>query len=158
GQGPLLAAATVIAESSREPSPSTVLNWMAPFYLCGLAGVWLVGQSSDRTGERKWHCVAGQVLTGVFLAASVMPNQSWAWVFAWLCLTGFFAYFWPPPFWVLPTLTLSASAVAIGLINICANLAGLIGSPVVGWMKVHGYSDRTCLLWLAGCYVLGGLP
>ncbi|MBV9126396.1 MAG: MFS transporter, partial [Planctomycetes bacterium] len=156
GQGPFLAVSSLVA---REPSPTTVLNWMAPFYLCGLVGVWLVGQSSDRTGEYKWHCIIGQVFTGVFLAASVAPNQSWPWVFTWLCLTGFFAYFWPPPFWVLPTLTLSASAaaVAIGFINICANLAGLIGSAAVGMMKSDGYSDRLCLFWLAGWYVLGGL-
>ena len=38
------------------------------------------------------------------------------------------------PFWVLPTLTLtsSAAAVAIGVINMCGNMAGAIGSPVVG--------------------------
>ena len=58
-----------------------------------LAGVWLSGQSSDRTGERKWHCVAGQVFTGLFLAASVIPGQSWGWTITWLCLVGFFAYF-----------------------------------------------------------------
>ena len=36
--------------------------------------------------------------------ATLRPGQPWAAVFFWLCLTGFVAYFWPPPFWVLPTL------------------------------------------------------
>jgi MFS transporter, ACS family, tartrate transporter len=135
-----------------------VLNWTCPIYACGLAGVWLSGQSSDRTGDRKWHCIAGQVLTGLSLAGSVIPGQSWTVVFIWLCLTGFFANSWPSPFWVLPTLTLSSSAaaVSIGFINICANIAGLIGNPVVGTMKTAGASDQACLLFLACCYLAGG--
>jgi ACS family tartrate transporter-like MFS transporter len=149
----------LLHETRGDVADSEVLNWTGMVYLCGLAGVWLSGQSSDRTGERKWHCIAGQVLTGVFLAASVVPGQSWEAVFAWLCLVGFFATFWPPPFWVLPTLTLSASAaaVAIGFINICANVGGLLGSPAVGQMKAGGWDDRACLVFLAACYVAGGV-
>jgi ACS family tartrate transporter-like MFS transporter len=140
-------------------SDSEALAWLGIVYTFGLAGVWLAGRSSDWTGERKWHCVAGQVLTGVCLALAMWPGLSWGWFFALLCLTGFFAYFWPPPFWVLPTLTLSASvaAVSIGFINICANVAGQLGSPAVGWMKTRGFSAGACFLLLAGCYVLGGV-
>jgi ACS family tartrate transporter-like MFS transporter len=147
-----------LKEAGRPSGPSDVLNWICVVYACGLAGVVLSGQSSDRTGERKWHCAAGQALTGAALAASLVPGQPWAAVFAWLCLAGFFAYAWPTPFWVLPTLTLSASAaaVSIGFINMCANAAGMIGSPVVGQMKQAGYDDRACLLFLAACYVVGG--
>jgi ACS family tartrate transporter-like MFS transporter len=78
---------------------------------------------------------------------------------AWLCLTGFAAYFWPSPFWALPTLTLtaSASAVAIGLINMCANLAGYLGNHVTGWMKAHGAGNTAVLLFLAVSYLLGAI-
>jgi ACS family tartrate transporter-like MFS transporter len=152
------AVENLLKATTGEAAPSAVLNWTGLVYACGVAGVWLSGQSSDRTGERKWHCVAGQVLTGVFLAASALPGQSWATVFAWLCLAGFFSVFWPSPFWVLPTLTLSASAaaVSIGVINMCANLGGLLGSPVVGLMKDAGFSEGACLLFLASCYAAGG--
>lgn len=137
---------------------SEVLNWLSIIYVCGLIGVWLSGRSSDRTGERKWHCVAGQVSTGVCLALSLLPGQGWGLVFFWLCLTGFFAFSWPPPFWALPTQLLSASAaaVSIGFINMCANISGSLGSPIVGRMKTAGYDDRACLLFLAACYVVGG--
>jgi MFS transporter, ACS family, tartrate transporter len=116
-------------------------------------------QSSDRTGDRKWHCVVGQVGAGLFLVLSTLPGQSWPAVFAWLCLTGFFAYFWIAPFWVLPTLSLtsSAAAVAVGLINMCANLAGALGSPIFGAMKDAGLSDGACLTFLAACLALGAL-
>ncbi|HWE38996.1 MAG TPA: MFS transporter [Isosphaeraceae bacterium] len=146
--------------ATRKPAESTdVLNWLCVAYLFGLAGVWISGRSSDWFGDRKWHCVAGQVMAGVCLAASVAPGQSWAAVFAWLCAFEFFAFFWPPPFWVLPTLTLTASeaAVAVGIINIFANIAGLLGSPVIGEMKTRGSNDRACMLVLAACYAIGGL-
>jgi ACS family tartrate transporter-like MFS transporter len=142
-----------------EVTDSTVLNWLSVAYAFGLAGVVLSGWSSDRTRGWKWHCVAGQVLTGMFLAAAVTTGQSWVFVFAWLCLVQFFAFFWPSPFWVLPTLTMSASAaaVAIGFINMCANLAGQVGPAVFGEMKSAGFGDQACLLVLAGCYAAGGV-
>jgi ACS family tartrate transporter-like MFS transporter len=135
------------------------LQWTGVIYLCGLAGVWLSGWSSDRTGDRKWHCVAGQAMTGLALAASVIPGQPWEAVFAWLCVAGFFATSWPSPFWVLPTLSLSASAaaVSIGFVNICANVGSMTGSPIVGRMKEAGIRDRGCILFLSACYVLGGV-
>jgi hypothetical protein len=50
----------------------------------------------------------------------------------------------------------SAAAVSIGFINMSANLAGYFGNHNVGWLKAHGFADRACLLFLAGCYLLGG--
>jgi ACS family tartrate transporter-like MFS transporter len=75
----------------------------------------------------------------------------------WLCLTGLAAYFWPSPFWALPTLTLNASAaaVAIGLINMAANLAGYLGNHATGWMKSRGATETSVLLFLAASYLLG---
>ena len=138
-------------------SMSNTLWWSGLIYGCGVISVFLSGRSSDRTGDRKWHCVAGQLFTAIFLAGSAIPGQPVWLVMGWLCLTGFSAYFWPSPFWALPTLTLSASAaaVAIGFINMLANLAGYLGNHNVGWLKGHGFSDRLCLLFLAACYLLG---
>jgi ACS family tartrate transporter-like MFS transporter len=147
----------LLVSLGRGATDAAVLNWLSLVYGCGVLGVVVSGQSSDRTGERKWHCAAGMAGAGVFLAASVVPNAPWVWVFACLCLTGFFCYFWPSPFWVLPTMALSSSeaAVAVGMINICANVAGLIGNPVVGQLKSHGVGNEICLFLLALCYVAG---
>jgi MFS transporter, ACS family, tartrate transporter len=148
----------LLGEMGRAATDSDVLDWTVIVFICGLVGVWLAGQSSDRTGERKWHCAAGMGLTGLFLAASALPGQGWSQIFVWLCIAGFFAYSWPPPFWVLPTQALSASAAAIsvGLINMCANIAGLVGNAIIGEMRGAGIGDRTCLFFLAGCYAFGG--
>ena len=149
----------LLGATGADAADAAVLNWTGAIYLCGLAGVWVSGRSSDRTGDRKWHCVAGQVGAGLFLALSVVPGQPWAAVFGWLCLTGFCAYFWIAPFWVLPTLALtsSAAAVAVGAINMCANLAGLVGSAAFGEMKEAGWSNPACLLVLAASYIIGGV-
>ena len=140
-------------------SVPAALYYSGLFYACGLVSVLVSGQSSDRTGDRKWHCVAGQAATALFLAASAMPGQPFALVMIWLCFTGLAAFFWPAPFWALPTVTLSSSAAAaaIGLINMCANLAGYVGNHTVGILKDRGYSESACLMFLGACYLLGAL-
>ena len=136
-----------------------VLALTGLIYVCGIAGVYLSGWNSDRTGDRKWHCVAGQTATALFLAGSALTGQPFAVVMTWLCLTGFGAYFWPSPFWSLPTLTLTASAaaVSIGFINMSANLAGWLGNYAMGWLKTHGFHESALLFLLAGCYLLGAV-
>lgn len=140
-------------------SDTAALCYSGLFYACGLLGVFVSGQSSDRFGDRKWHCVGGQLATALFLAGSTLPGQSFPLIMAWLCLTGMAAYFWPSPFWALPTVTLTASAaaVSIGFINMCANLAGYLGNHVTGWLRGHHATESTCLLFLAGCYLVGGI-
>jgi ACS family tartrate transporter-like MFS transporter len=140
-------------------SSQSALFFSGLFYACGLLGVFVSGQSSDRTGDRKWHCVGGQIVTALLLAGSAIPGQPFALVMLWLCATGVAAYFWPSPFWALPTLTLTASAaaVSIGVINMCANLAGYLGNHFNGWLRARGASEGECLLFLAACYFAGGV-
>jgi ACS family tartrate transporter-like MFS transporter len=149
----------LLHDTGADASSSAVLDWAGLIYLCGIVGVFIGGRSSDRTGDRKWHCSASLVLAGLFLALSVVPGQPRPAMFSWLCLTGFCAYFWLSPYWALTSqaLTASAAAVAIGFVNMCANLAGFVGSPVVGFLKTSGWDDGRCLLVLAGCYALGGV-
>lgn len=140
-------------------STSSALWWSGLIYGCGVLSVFVSGRSSDRTGDRKWHCVAGQIFAGLFLIASAIPGQPIGMVYFWLCLTGFAAYFWPSPFWALPTVTLTSSvaAVSVGFINMWANLAGYLGNQNVGWLKSHGFGDRACLFFLGACYLVGGI-
>lgn len=140
-------------------SDTSALLYSGLFYACGLVGVIYSGFLADRTGNRKGTCIAGQCATGVFLTMSAIPGQSFPMVMTWLVLTGLTAHSWPPPFWALPTstLTTSAAAASIGLINIFANLAGYFGNHLMGWIKDRGATDSNCLFLLALCYMLGGL-
>jgi ACS family tartrate transporter-like MFS transporter len=149
----------LLTQTGQATDDTTVLLWTMPVFLCGTAAVVLSGWSSDRTGDRKWHCFAGQVGAGSFIALSAIPGQPWAMVFVWLCAAGFWAYFWIAPYWVLPTLVMTSSvaAVAIGTINICANVAGLVGQAAFGEMRDAGLTDGWSLLVIAGCYTGGGV-
>lgn len=139
-------------------SDFTSLLYSGLFYLCGLAGVLYSGFAADRTGHRKRTCIAGQLATGTFLAMAAIPGQPFPMVMTWLILTGLTAHSWPPPFWALPTLTLThaAAAASIGFINIFANLAGYFSNHFIGWIRDRGASDSACLFLLAGWYLLGG--
>ena len=139
-------------------SDTSTLLYSGLYYTCGFAGVLYAGFLADRTGNRRWTCIAGMWATGAFLGASAAPGQPFAMVMGWLLLTGLVASSWPPPFWALPsaTLTASAAAASIGVINICANLAGYFGNHLIGWIKVRGATDSQCLFLLATWYLLGG--
>ena len=146
-----------LADAGQDVDNRNVLVWTGLVYLCGVVAIGVAAWSSDRLVERRWHCVFGLTLATVGLCLSVIPGQPWMMVFLWLCVAGFGAFFWIPPFWAMPTSTLTAStaAVAVGVINMCANLAGLFGSPIVGGMKDAGLGDQACLIFLASCYALG---
>ena len=149
----------LLGAAGRGTDATNVLNWTGFVFLCGFFGVLVSGWSSDRTGDRKGHCIAGQLGAGLFLTLAVIPGQPWGVVFGWLCLTGFCAMFWFSPFWVLPTMTLtsSAAAVSIGVINMCGNIAGAIGSPVVGAIKDAGGGDQTAMAFVAVCFAIGAV-
>ncbi len=140
-------------------SDHAALFYSCLFFVFGFVSVLLSGQSCDRTGDRKWHCVIGMGATAVLLMVSAIPGQPFGLVMGWLCLTALAAYFWASPFWSLPTLTLtgSAAAVSIGFINVCANLAGYFGNHIMGWLRERDFSESVCLMFLASCYFVGSI-
>lgn len=102
-------------------------------HLCAIAAMSLVGISSDRRGERRWH------LAGAALAAAV----GWCLV-AWgpspgiamigLCVAQAGMMSMLPVFWTLPGMFLSGVAAAggIALINSVANIGGFFGPTILG--------------------------
>jgi ACS family tartrate transporter-like MFS transporter len=106
-------------------------------YCAGLVAMLLVGWSSDRKGERRWHAATALlcVCFGLFFSALTLDN---AWVaIALFCVVGAGLYSYLPGFWALPTtfLTESAAAASIGLINSVGNLGGFAGSYIVGYVN-----------------------
>lgn len=124
-----------------------------------VAGAWFSGRSSDRTGERKMHACVSFAAAGTFLVLSALPNQPMATALMLTCLTGAAFYGWVPPFWVLPTqaLTASAAAAAIGLINSVGNLGGFVGPSVTGLILARGLPPVAAMVLLSVCYLLAAL-
>jgi ACS family tartrate transporter-like MFS transporter len=106
-----------------------------PYFFTPL-GLLVLSWSSDRTGERKWHCVFGATLGAVGLAlAGFYSNGVLALAGFAIASAGLFGA--RGPLWAMPAefLTGVRAAVGIAFINAMGNLGGLVGPPIIGWIK-----------------------
>lgn len=124
--------------------------------LGGLIGQLLVGWSSDRTGERRFHASLPMYLGGLALAGTLLIPQSPAFVaiaVATFTLVGFGIKGYLPAFWTLPGLFLTEAAAAgsIGLINSTGNLGGAVGPYIMGLFSSRSGSFTAPLMFLSIC-------
>jgi len=103
-------------------------------YGVGLIAILLVGWSSDRTRERRWHTALPMIAASMGLLLAVMFQDRLALSVSMFCLAAAGIYAYCPGFWSLPTsfLTGTAAAASIGMINAIGNLGGYAGPHVVG--------------------------
>ncbi|GAB6035483.1 MFS transporter [Fundidesulfovibrio butyratiphilus] len=128
-------------------------------YFFAMVGMVVIGASSDRLGERRWHvlgslglCLAGMVvlavsheLVGVLLGASLAAMGIWGAI---------------GPFWSLTTAVLAgpAAAAGIALVNSLGNLGGFAGPYVMGFVKAHTGGYAQAFVFIAGLMVLAAIP
>jgi ACS family tartrate transporter-like MFS transporter len=127
-------------------------------YAFSAMGILLNGIWSQRTGMLRLHTALPMVATGVSLGLAVLARDH-VWLMAGLlCLTGFTAQAYMPPFWTLPTTLLgkSAAATAVGIICL-GNLGGVAGPWLFGYLKTITGSYDTGLWIMSVCLVLAGL-
>jgi ACS family tartrate transporter-like MFS transporter len=143
--------------SSFSPLASSMLSAL-PF-MAGMIALFLMGRSSDRTGERKWHTAIPLFLSGCLFALTVISNHPFALLLGLLCMAAAAMYAWIPAFWVLPTMTLGeyGAAAAIGLMNSIGNLGGFFGPTLVGFVITRYGSYSAAVLFLSSCFVIGSL-
>ncbi len=126
---------TIIKQLSGLPNLLVTIIAALP-YGVALASMLLVGWSSDRTKERRWHTALPMIAAGLGLLLSAALQSSVPFAVAAFCLAvaGLHAHF--PGFWALPTSFLggTAAAAAIGLINSVGNLGGFVGPYFVGYL------------------------
>jgi ACS family tartrate transporter-like MFS transporter len=128
---------------------------VTPAFLAAMGMVWYMGRSSDRKKERRWHTVIPLALAGIFFALSTVPGQHPLLILLWLYLTGSMLWGWTPSFWVIPSATLDASAVAasIGMVNCVGNLGGFIGPYFIGVLLTRGHSYSLAALLMAAAFL-----
>lgn len=128
-------------------------------YAFAMAGMVLIGASSDRRGERRWHILGslGLCLLGMLVMslsggiAATLAGASLAAMGIWGAIA---------PFWGLTTafLTGQAAAAGIALINSLGNLGGFAGPYVMGFVKAHTGGFSQAFLCIAGLMLLAAVP
>jgi sugar phosphate permease len=136
----------------------TVTFLVAIPYCAALLTMLLVGWSSDRTAERRWHTAIPLFVIGSGMLLITLTQDRAIWSFAVFCLIGAALYGYLPSFWSLPTqfLTASSAAAAIGLINSVGNLGGFVGPYLMGYVNTTTNSFAVGMLYLSGSACLAG--
>ncbi len=129
-------------------------------YSAAVISMLLLGRSSDKHRERRWHLVVPMLMGATGLVGSALAGTTNTEV-AIVCLTlaaaGVLAS--APLFWALPTSFLHGVAAAAGIaaINSVGNLAGFASPYLIGVVKDLTQSTDIALYLLAGVLVCGAM-
>lgn len=127
-------------------------------YVVSMAGMVLLGLSSDRTGDRIWH-VAGAAFAGALGLAGAGLSTNPLMIMVSFCVAAFGIYGALAVFWTLPTAILRGMAAAGGLalLNSFSNLGGFFGPTLMGRLKQSTGTYTTGMLVLAAMLTLAGV-
>ncbi len=133
-----------------------VSRYAALPYLAAAICTVIIGWSSDRTGERRWH-VAGCLLLGVagFAWAAYAHSLLAALLAFGLAAIGYFSMM--GPFWSLPTRVLGGRAAAggVALITMIGSIGGFAGPYLTGVFKSRTHDFTAGLLVVGALGALG---
>jgi sugar phosphate permease len=141
---------TIIKDRSDFSNLKVTLVTAIP-YCAALVAILLVGWSSDRTRERRWHTALSMITASVGLLLSLATQDYIALAVMTFCLASAGMYAYLPGFWALPTSFLSgtAAAASIGFINSIGNLGGFVGPYIVGYLNEATHSFVSGVLYLS---------
>jgi len=141
---------TIVKQLSGLSNLLSILVTAIP-YCVGLIAMLLIGWSSDRSGERRWHTALPMLISGVGLLCGAMLQQHLIAAIALFCVgaIGIFGHF--PSFWATAysRYTGVAAAAAIALINSLGNLGGFAGPYVIGFINEKTGSFVGGILYLS---------
>ena len=133
------------------------IGWVAAIpFVPGLIGMWLLGWSSDRLRERRWHFAIPQLTAALALAAWFFLPHSTTLLVIVFSLVGFGTTSYLPAFWALPSSLLSASAAAaaVGFINCTASIGGFVGPKIIGELSQRSGSFQGGFVFMIACWVI----
>ena len=128
-------APQLVKSLSSEYSNSLVGNLVMIPFLVALVGMILVGRSSDRRMERRYHAAACLLVGAIgFLSISWVHSPFVTMVLLSLLAIGYCSSL--GPFWAMPSefLTGFSAASGIAFINSVGNLGGFFGPSIVGFI------------------------
>ncbi len=149
---------TMIKQLSGISNMAVTLVTAVP-YCVGLIAMLLVGWSSDRTRERRWHTALSMAAVGIGLSLSVLSHSSTVVTVFLFCVASAGMHGYLPAFWALPTsfLTGVAAAASVGLINSVGNLGGFVGPYIMGYLnkRTNSFVTGTLCLSIAAIMAAG---
>lgn len=126
-------------------------------FLVTVAAMVLVGMSSDRTGERRWHTAVSAFAAAAGLIGAAYGHSTL------VVVTGIgvglaAAESMCGPFWAMATSRMNglSAAAGIAVINSLANLGGFFGPDIIGIFRSENGGFRGGLLAIAATIALSG--
>jgi MFS transporter, ACS family, tartrate transporter len=133
------------------------VGWIGSIpFIAGLVGMLLLGWSSDRSGERRWHFAIPQLTAALALGLWFVLPQSNALLVTMFTLVVFGTISYLPAFWAFPSafLSSSAAAAAVGFINCTASIGGYFGPKIVGDISQRTGSFDGGFAVMIACFVI----
>lgn len=127
-------------------------------FLVTVGAMVLVGRSSDRLAERRWHTAVPAFIAGAGLALAGYGTSTVV-VVTGIGLGLAFAESMVGPFWAMATSSMAglSAAAGIAMINSLANLGGYFGPDIIGLFRDANGGFRGGLLAIAATVTLSGL-
>jgi sugar phosphate permease len=128
-------------------------------YLAALAGMYLLGRSSDRHLERRWHLASTLLVSACSFALLGLAQGHTVLSIALMALGAAAALSAVPLFWTIPPAFLNAAGAAggIAVISSLGNLAGVVSQAAVGAIKTATGDLYLAFDLIAVVLVLGAL-
>ncbi len=119
----------------------------------------LIGRSSDRTKERRWHFFACTVIAAVGLGITILTQGSLVGSMIGLCIAVIGITSATPLFFTVTSEYLSKAAAAggIALISSLGNLGAAVSPSVTGAINAATGSPTTACMLVMALYLLSGL-
>jgi ACS family tartrate transporter-like MFS transporter len=136
------------------------IGWVGAIpFVAGLIGMLVLGSSSDRTGERRWHFAIPQLTAALALSVWFFIPHSNVLLIAVFSLVGFGTVAYLPSFWALPSafLTSSAAAAAVGFINYTASIGGFVGPKIIGNLSQASGSFSSGFIFMIACWMIAAV-
>ena len=138
---------------------NVAIGWLSviPMVISLIAMVY-IGNSSARTGEKRWHGAIPLMIGSVGMLIGAFSSNSYiAYASVILAAVGVYGPF--GVWWSYPTtfLTGAAAAGAIGMINSVGNIGGFIGPYSIGYLKDLTGNFSLAYISLSGSLMLSAL-
>jgi ACS family tartrate transporter-like MFS transporter len=128
-------------------------------FIVGLMGMLILGWTSDRMHERRWHFAIPQLTSAIALVAWFFIPHSHLMLVIVFCFVAFGTIAYLPSFWALPSAFLSASAAAaaVGFINCTASIGGYFGPKIFGDLSQRTGSFDKGFIFMIACWAIASV-